>query len=367
VRYLGKTGDASLAETDFIFAVSDGMGGAKSGEFASRSAIDRITKLLPRHVRRDEDPASAALILSELVKSVHVDLLKLGASYEECSGMGATLTLAWLTPSWLHFAHVGDSRLYHLPAAAGLQQLTHDHTHVGWLRRQGKLNEREARSHPLRNALHQALGAGHQFVEPQVGSENYQPDDRYVLCTDGVTDGLWDRQLEEIVRTPPPERAGESPAKCVVEEAVAAFRPRQRHGRDLRNHRAGRGHEIHRAAAHFRLRHAQTRVLESPLSRRAGIRWRSPHRARLPALRTAWFSGMVPRADDQDGVVGEVWSVDAAALVRLDALEGVAEGMYRREPVPLEPPFSGQDIEGYLYNRNVEGRRDLGGRWDEIR
>ena len=79
------------------------------------------------------------------------------------------------------------------------------------------------------------------------------------------------------------------------------------------------------------------------------------------------FPGMVPRAGDQDGVVGEVWSVDAAALVRLDALEGLAEGMYRRERVPLEPPFSGQDIEGYLYNRNVKGRRDLGSRWDEIR
>ena len=51
VRYLGKTGDASLAGSDFLFAVSDGMGGAKSGEFASRITVDRITRLMPRSFR----------------------------------------------------------------------------------------------------------------------------------------------------------------------------------------------------------------------------------------------------------------------------------------------------------------------------
>lgn len=221
VRYLGKTGEASLAEADFIFAVSDGMGGAKSGEFASRSTIDRVTRLLPRHFRHADDPAAAAEILAELVAAIHADLLKLSFSYEECAGMGATLSLAWLTPSGLHFAHLGDSRIYQLPRAGGFVQLTHDHTHVGWLRRQGKLSEREARTHPMRNALHRSLGAGHQFAEPHLGTVAHQPGDRFLLCSDGVTDGLWDRHLEELVRTPPPERATQSPAQCLVEEAVA--------------------------------------------------------------------------------------------------------------------------------------------------
>ena len=52
VRFLGKTGQASLHDMDFVFAVSDGMGGAKSGEFASRIAVDRITRLLPKAFRR---------------------------------------------------------------------------------------------------------------------------------------------------------------------------------------------------------------------------------------------------------------------------------------------------------------------------
>ena len=135
--------------------------------------------------------------------------------------MGATLTLAWLTPSRLYFAHVGDSRLYHLPAAGDCIQLTHDHTHVGWLRRQGKLNEREARAHPMRNALHQSLGAGNQLVEPHLGFVDYQPGASFMLCSDGVTDGLRDRQIDELVRTPPPERAVQSAAQRLVEEAVA--------------------------------------------------------------------------------------------------------------------------------------------------
>ena len=110
--------------------------------------------------------------------------------------MGATLSLCWFTPGWMYFGHVGDSRIYHLPREGGLAQLTHDHTHVGWLRRQGEINEREARTHPRRNALQQALGAGNQFVEPQIGAVARQPGDRFLICSDGLVDGLWDRRIE---------------------------------------------------------------------------------------------------------------------------------------------------------------------------
>jgi serine/threonine protein phosphatase PrpC len=225
VRFLGKIGQASLEDSDFVFAVSDGMGGAKSGEFASRIAVDRITKLLPRSFRLSAAGMANDFgdILSELFDAIHRDLLHLGFSYEECAGMGATLSLAWFTPEWMYFAHIGDSRIYFLPRIGGIQQLTHDHSHVGWLRRNGKLNEREVRAHPGRNALSKALGAGHQFVEPHVGAVGHQPGDRFLICSDGLIDGLWDRQLEEITRTP---AAGASVAQRLVEEAV------QHSGRD---------------------------------------------------------------------------------------------------------------------------------------
>jgi len=222
IRFLGKIGRSSLAKADFVFAVSDGMGGAKSGEFASRIAVDRITRLFPRAFRRSPEGQHASFtdLFGELFAAIHGDLLKLGFSYEECAGMGATLTLCWFTRERMYFGHVGDSRLYRLPAAGDLVQLTHDDSHVGWLRRQGNLTEREARSHPRRNALQQALGAGHQFVDPHLGVVEFRAGDQFLICSDGLVDGLWDRHLDEILRTPPPPDSTASPAQRLVEQAV---------------------------------------------------------------------------------------------------------------------------------------------------
>ncbi len=77
------------------------------------------------------------------------------------------------------------------------------------------------------------------------------------------------------------------------------------------------------------------------------------------------YPGLVALADDHDGVTGEVWSVDAPALVRLDALEGLGEGHYRRESIPLLAPFAEQGIEGYIYNLSIKGRRVIGNTWRE--
>lgn len=228
VRYLGKTGAASLDECDFVFAVSDGMGGAKSGEFASRITVDRITRLFPRAFRLAAAGMGTGFndLLTELVVSIHQDLLKLGFAYEECAGMGATLSLCWVRPEWMYYAHLGDSRIYYLPHNGKLTQVTHDHSHVGWLRRKGQINEREARSHPRRNALQQVLGAGHQFIDPHIGAVAHRPGDRFLICSDGLVDGLWDRHLEEFLRAPTAGEAEPSLAKRLVDEAV------QNSGRD---------------------------------------------------------------------------------------------------------------------------------------
>jgi protein phosphatase len=216
-QYLGKVGEADCSRADFLFAVSDGMGGAMAGEFASKIAVEKITALLPPLFRQNAAGLSVGFrdVLLELFVEIHRALLFLGSCYEECAGMGATLSLAWFTPGWMYFGHVGDGRIYYLPAAGGFKQITHDDTHVGWLYRNGQLNEREAKTHPRRNVLQKALGAGHQFVDPHVGAIGIEPGDRFLLCTDGVTDGLYDARLEEIVRTSPGE-----PAKQVVQQAV---------------------------------------------------------------------------------------------------------------------------------------------------
>jgi gamma-glutamylcyclotransferase (GGCT)/AIG2-like uncharacterized protein YtfP len=75
------------------------------------------------------------------------------------------------------------------------------------------------------------------------------------------------------------------------------------------------------------------------------------------------YPGMVARADDRDGVSGEVWAVEADCIEHLDVLEDVAGGSYRREPVPLLPPFADHKVEGYIYARSVEGLQDIGGEY----
>jgi serine/threonine protein phosphatase PrpC len=230
VRYLGKVGDATTETADFVFAVSDGMGGAMAGEFASKITVEKIMHLLPRAYKQTAQGLEAGFedVLAELFDQIHRALLILSDSYDECKGMGATLSLCWFTPGWMFFGHIGDSRIYYLPAQEEkLRQVSQDDTYVGWMFRRGQINEREAKTHPRRNVLQKALGAGHQFVEPQVGAVACEPGDIFLLCTDGVTDGLYDANLLEILRSPGiGNEAVRNPAVRVVQASL------ERSGRD---------------------------------------------------------------------------------------------------------------------------------------
>jgi gamma-glutamylcyclotransferase (GGCT)/AIG2-like uncharacterized protein YtfP len=77
------------------------------------------------------------------------------------------------------------------------------------------------------------------------------------------------------------------------------------------------------------------------------------------------YPGLVPWPEDRDGVDGEIWNVDASALARLDAFEGVDTGLYVRRPLPLQAPHAHLVVEGYLYPAPVAGRREIGNRWTE--
>ena len=223
VQHLGKIGEASTEHADFAFAVSDGMGGARAGEYASRIAVEKITGRLPRSYQQSAMGMEAGFadVLAELFGDIHKALAYLGSSYEECSGMEATLSLCWFTPGWMYFGHIGDSRIYYLPArGGGIKQLSHDDTHVGWLRRNGQLNEREARTHPRRSVLQKALGGGNQFVDPQVGAVAYEPGDIFLLCTDGLVEGLYDHHVVEMLRSPEFSSSPTNPAHQLVHESL---------------------------------------------------------------------------------------------------------------------------------------------------
>ncbi len=224
VQHLGKTGEASLEGMDLVFAVSDGMGGARAGEFASRIAVEKITTLLPRAFKQTAAGFKNDFpdVLTELYAQIHRALVFVGESYDECRGMETTLSLCWFTPGWMCFGHIGDSRIYHLPKGSNeIKQLSHDDTHVGWLRRTGQINDREARTHPRRNVLQKALGGTSQFVDPQVGAVAWEPGDIFLLCTDGLVDGLYDNHLPELVRPASPALPDGNVARGLVEASLA--------------------------------------------------------------------------------------------------------------------------------------------------
>ena len=223
VHHLGKVGEASITNTDFVFAVSDGMGGAKAGEHASRIAIERIMTLLPRSFQQSAVGLAGGFedVLTELFNQIHGALMYVGSSYQECAGMEATLSLCWFTPRWMYFAHIGDSRIYYLPTrGGGIKRLSEDDTHVDWLFRNGKINEREARSHPRRNVLQKALGGDNQFVDPQLGAVAYEAGDIFLLCSDGLVEGLYDDHLLELLRPPESDGVRVNPARRLVEESL---------------------------------------------------------------------------------------------------------------------------------------------------
>jgi len=229
VQHLGSIGDGETERMDYAFAVSDGMGGAQAGEHASRIAIEKITTLLPRAYKQSAAglEAGAADVMEELFTQVHGALAHLGRCYEECAGMETTLSLCWFTPERMYFGHIGDSRIYYRATHGGaLWQLTEDDTHVGWLLRNGKINEREARSHPRRNLLQKALGGNNQFVTPQVGSVAYEPGDSFLLCTDGLVETMYDQDLNEVLAQPEPNSQGNSRADVLIKTAL------ERPGRD---------------------------------------------------------------------------------------------------------------------------------------
>lgn len=223
VHLLGKEGTGNPACGPYVFAVSDGMGGANAGAFASRRAMDVLTDLLPKSIREqggDYSRVPFERILQTCIQRIHESMVEMGEHYEECEGMGATFTLGLFCPADWILCHVGDSRAYFLPVSGGIEQFSEDHTHVGWLRRQGKLSEREARIHPERSHLQLSLGGRQRAVVPQIRRFAYGKGDRLVLCTDGLMEVLWERSLEGYLRKPPPRLAQFTPAERLIREAL---------------------------------------------------------------------------------------------------------------------------------------------------
>lgn len=189
-------GEALLQPSHLVLAVSDGMGGGSAGELASRLVLSWVKRNCTElyETLQDADTDRTSNVLNRLMNEAHNGLNDLAATESSLKGMGATLTLVWLTPGELAFAHIGDSRLY-LRRSGKTTQLTQDHSRAWAEWKRGGLTEYAYRAHPRRSALSDALGGGHNNILPQIECRSLQDGDRLLLCTDGIIDGLWEKGL----------------------------------------------------------------------------------------------------------------------------------------------------------------------------
>lgn len=178
----------------YVFLVCDGMGGHAGGEKASRLAVDAIRRYLTSS--RSGDPVR---LLNEAFLHANREILDYAREHPELKGMGSTCVALLIEDGLYYYAHVGDSRIYHL-SGSSLARLTRDHSFVQSLVDIGELSESEAEHHPRKNEITNALGL-ERMAPPSVSTVPVRPrtGDSFLLCTDGLTGMVDDRMIQRVL------------------------------------------------------------------------------------------------------------------------------------------------------------------------
>jgi PPM family protein phosphatase len=177
-----------------LLALADGMGGHAAGEVASQLVIAALAHL------DDDEPGGD--LLAKLDAAVRAGNAAIAAQVEmepELEGMGTTLTAILFAGNRIGLVHVGDSRGY-LLRDGELTQITKDDTFVQTLVDEGRITREEAHSHPQRSLIMRAL-TGHE-VEPTLTMREARAGDRYLLCSDGLSDPVSDETILEALQIP---------------------------------------------------------------------------------------------------------------------------------------------------------------------
>jgi serine/threonine protein phosphatase PrpC len=196
-----------------LLALADGMGGHAAGEVASNVVISTLAHL-------DEDRPVDDLIstLRDTTAAANNNLRAMIEQDPNLDGMGTTLTALLFAGSRVGLVHVGDSRAY-LVRGGQLTQITHDDTFVQALVDEGRLTMEEASSHPQRSLILHALNGAE--VEPDLSIREARVGDRYLLCSDGLSDVVSPDTLLEALQLPDPHES----ADRLVELALRAGGP----------------------------------------------------------------------------------------------------------------------------------------------
>jgi len=185
--------DSGLVSSQLI-AVADGMGGHAAGEVASRIAVEVLQSLVPTLVSTGIDEDSVADLLMHSLHSIDSEISVVTDDDIEKRGMGTTLTALLIRDKHISLLHVGDSRCYRLRGNS-LEQLSNDHTIIQELLDQGAISPAEALEHPQRSMLTQAL-RGDGDVTPVLQMYEIKKGDRYLLCSDGLSGVLTEKEIK---------------------------------------------------------------------------------------------------------------------------------------------------------------------------
>lgn len=199
-----------------LLVVADGMGGHVAGEVASAVAATTLSEL-------ESSPDVGSDPLAELADAIDLaneHLRQLVAGDPALRGMGTTLTALLYDGVRLGLAHVGDSRGYLLRDGV-LQQITRDHSFVQSLIDEGRISKAQAETHPQRSLITQALD-GREDVEPDLSLREARLGDRYLLCSDGLSDVVREETMRDVLNDSPDRDAA---CEALIDLALRAGGP----------------------------------------------------------------------------------------------------------------------------------------------
>lgn len=191
------------SDLDSLFAVADGMGGHEDGDIASRMAVEGLDRLgADRFSKGNLSGKALGSILDNILRDLNDEIISEGSRRNQSNPMGTTLTAVVTRGNRFYISHVGDSRAY-LLRGNGLTQLTTDHSWVQQQVNEGVMSESQARVHPRRNLITQALGISPD-LEVESFSKFLEPNDLLLLCSDGLHGLIENQDIASMLKENPP-------------------------------------------------------------------------------------------------------------------------------------------------------------------
>lgn len=177
-----------------LFMLADGVGGNKSGEMASKTALEALENFVHHNPLDKLDGRDEVFRYFETaVDYVNQVILKLSDSQPKYAGMATTLVFAYIAGKLMYIANVGDSRVYLLHNSE-IHQITEDHTYVNDLVRMGAISKSEAENHNKKNVITRAIGAN-ACNTPDCFNVYVEPGDKVLICSDGLYDEVNEKEI----------------------------------------------------------------------------------------------------------------------------------------------------------------------------